>query len=198
MKLDNTKAIKRLLNFDIEGTFFMVQVMIRRKDQPDPESFKSDNIILKDYFIKSEKDFDNKIGEIKKLCDAFIARAYIRLNRCFFDKVAFENLSIIAEYLQKGDFHSVKSSFATACGRRCYDPEKKWVIDIDFFGAQVDDEILMYHIQSAKSGYENNIIAKIPTLNGYHLITRPFDTREFIENFPDIDLHKNNPTVLYA
>lgn len=35
------------------------------------------------------------------------------------------------------------------------------------------------------------------TKSGYHLITKPFDMQVFRERFPDIDVHKNNPTNLY-
>lgn len=196
MEVNNISLIKRLLDFSLEDTFYFAQIFIRRKDQPNPEDFKSDNIILKDYFIKSLEDYDRKVEEMKKMCKAFNARAYFRLNRCFFNKVAFDHLAIVAEYLQKGNFHSVKAAYTTACGRRCFDPEKKWIIDVDF-DQSIDDEVLMYMIQNARSSYENNIIAKIPTLNGYHLITRPFDPREFAKNYPNIDIHKNNPTLLY-
>ena len=37
----------------------------------------------------------------------------------------------------------------------------------------------------------------IPTKNGYHLITTRFDIMEFKEYFPDIDIQKKNPTLLY-
>jgi hypothetical protein len=39
--------------------------------------------------------------------------------------------------------------------------------------------------------------AVIPTKNGYHLITERFDVKEFAEKYPDIDIQKKNPTLLY-
>ncbi|WP_265091158.1 hypothetical protein, partial [Acinetobacter baumannii] len=39
--------------------------------------------------------------------------------------------------------------------------------------------------------------AEIPTMNGCHLITKPFNLQKFKEKFPEIDVHKNNPTILY-
>lgn len=41
------------------------------------------------------------------------------------------------------------------------------------------------------------LIDEIPTVNGYHLITKPFNLQKFKEIFPYIDVHKNNPTLLY-
>ena len=39
--------------------------------------------------------------------------------------------------------------------------------------------------------------AIIPTKNGYHLITKRFDVMEFKKQYPDIDIAKKNPTLLY-
>lgn len=35
------------------------------------------------------------------------------------------------------------------------------------------------------------------TAHGYHLITAPFNIEKFSNQFSDIDVHKNNPTLLY-
>jgi hypothetical protein len=37
----------------------------------------------------------------------------------------------------------------------------------------------------------------IPTANGYHLITDRFDVMEFQKHFPNVDIQKKNPTLLY-
>ena len=39
--------------------------------------------------------------------------------------------------------------------------------------------------------------AIIPTKNGHHLITKRFDVQSFKEKYPDIDIQKKNPTLLY-
>jgi hypothetical protein len=43
----------------------------------------------------------------------------------------------------------------------------------------------------------NKIIETIPTKSGYHLITHRFNTQEFSKHYPDIDIQKKNPTLLY-
>ena len=35
-------------------------------------------------------------------------------------------------------------------------------------------------------------------INGIHLITTSFNLQQFKEKYPDIDIHKNNPTLLYC
>jgi hypothetical protein len=37
----------------------------------------------------------------------------------------------------------------------------------------------------------------IPTKNGVHLITDRFDVKTFSEQYPEIDIQKKNPTLLY-
>jgi hypothetical protein len=37
----------------------------------------------------------------------------------------------------------------------------------------------------------------IPTKSGHHLITKRFDVVAFKEEYPDIDIQKKNPTLLY-
>ena len=39
--------------------------------------------------------------------------------------------------------------------------------------------------------------AIIPTKNGHHLITKRFDVMSFKQEYPDIDIQKKNPTLLY-
>lgn len=31
----------------------------------------------------------------------------------------------------------------------------------------------------------------------HHLITEKFDSKTFKDKYPEIDIHKNNPTILY-
>jgi len=38
----------------------------------------------------------------------------------------------------------------------------------------------------------------VPTKNGYHLITRSFNMKVFSEKYPNIDVHKDNMTILYC
>ena len=38
----------------------------------------------------------------------------------------------------------------------------------------------------------------VPTKNGIHFICAPFDVASFKEKYPDIDVHKSNPTILYC
>jgi len=190
--VNNYEQIKSLLDFSIEDTFYFLQIFKRKKENPD---MKSDNIIIDNVFIKSIEDLEKKFPRIKVTCEAHNARAYIRLNRCFYNEVAMETLSVVVEYLQKKNQRNVKSAYTTACGRRCYDPEKKWIIDIDETELHLKDEIKDF-VNTQRSGFDTNVIAEIPTKTGVHLLTHPFDLREYGEKY-DTDIHKNNPVILY-
>jgi hypothetical protein len=39
--------------------------------------------------------------------------------------------------------------------------------------------------------------AVIPTKNGYHLITKRFDVEMFRKSYPQLDIQRKNPTLLY-
>jgi hypothetical protein len=45
--------------------------------------------------------------------------------------------------------------------------------------------------------YVSKVITQIPTKNGVHLITERFDVMEFKKHFPDIEIQKKNPTLLF-
>ena len=43
----------------------------------------------------------------------------------------------------------------------------------------------------------NKVEAVIPTKSGYHLITKRFDVDMFRKSYPQVDIQKKNPTLLY-
>jgi hypothetical protein len=45
--------------------------------------------------------------------------------------------------------------------------------------------------------YVPKVIKVIPTKSGYHLITERFDVMEFKKQYPEVDIQKKNPTLLY-
>ena len=55
-------------------------------------------------------------------------------------------------------------------------------------------------IEQLQSEIKNNqykILAEVPTLQGSHLICNPFRLDKFKQKFPEIETHKNNPTILF-
>ena len=73
--------------------------------------------------------------------------------------------------------------------------EKRWIVDIDTkengIENLISNEIYMLRPEGPK------VEMVIPTKNGYHLITSKFDVKTFKEKFPEMDIQKKNPTLLY-
>ena len=83
------------------------------------------------------------------------------------------------------------------CAGEIKGEKSRWIIDCDdiedtSYLARIHDFISYLEPEGPKS------IATIKTKSGYHLITTPFNLQQFKEEFPDIDVHKNNPTLLYC
>ena len=73
--------------------------------------------------------------------------------------------------------------------------EKRWIVDIDVKDAVFAERLSEFINAIRPEGPK--IETKIPTKNGYHLITKRFDVMEFKKHYLDIDIQRKNPTLLY-
>lgn len=194
LPLDNSELLRDFLNFESDDDFYFLQVMRRGKEN---EDMNCNNVVLATHFVKSLSHFDKLLPEVFTMCDAFNARAYLNLNRRSFKKCALKSLELLATTIAKEEYFGAKKCFTSAVGSTRGGGEKLWVVDIDG-----DDVIAMAHIietitECAPFDGEK-VKLKVPTKNGFHLITAPFNLHEFKTklNF-DLEVHKNNPTLLY-
>ena len=206
--VDNFEKIRPLLRFEQPGDCYYVQLLRRQSDDPminglpDPDYHGNmHSRSLKDYLIDSLEKFDRKREEIKKLCDTFNVRAYIRLNKRTYNKISMSMLKHIVDQLSSGQsFNSPFSLVASAAGlSNCAGTDKTWILDLDA-------EYLL-HLPSIKrmllnckpidqwflnwkdlrgidkeANDENTIMMffdmcfpEVKTKNGLHLISRPFN-----------------------
>lgn len=199
--MDNFKAIRDLLNFSDKDKFYLLQIFKRRKDNPE---MKKDMTIIDSFYISSLDQYDEMEERIKKICIDNNARAYFRLNRRSFKQVALKTLSRIAKMIEDENYEHVKRAYLSCAGEFHKEEDKTWIIDLDRNGAS--DEAYDAYINSVIFEAQNLIretgkddtMSIIPTKNGLHLICRPFNASKFKRIFPEIDLHKDNPTILYA
>jgi hypothetical protein len=191
--VDNFELIKPLLKFPNDDTYYHLQILRRGKDHPE---LPAANRVIKSYFIIDINDLDFYEQEIKNLCKLFGARAYINLAPKSIKKTTMLQLKYLAQRAYEGDFKKIWRSWNT-CAGEIKGEEPRWVVDID---KQLSEEeynrFLKYLTYLEPLG--NKVIVKIPTKDGIHLITKPFNIQQFKEQCPDIDVHKNNPTLLYA
>jgi hypothetical protein len=188
--IDNFELIKSLLEFPNDDIYYHLQILRRGKDHPE---LPAANRVIKPYFICSLESLDYVEDEIKKLCEFFGARAYINLTPKSIKKTTMLQLKYIAQRAYEGDFKKIWKSWNT-CAGEIKGEESRWVVDID---GNID-EFKVRKIIGMCNPLGPKIISTVPTKNGYHLITIPFNLQQFKENYPDIDVHKNNPTLLYC
>ena len=193
--INNIEIIKPLLNFENEGDFYMLYVFKRKKDQPVGERDNHQSVrTIRSYCIKSIEQLEKRYDEIMTLCEVFKARAYIHIQKQNHKDVALDMMMALAERIKNGQFEQ-QNLFDSVVGQlKTY--EKRWIIDIDNQDLYFDEEIQVYINEECRP-FGMKILANIPTKNGHHLITERFDVMKFREKYPDIDIQKKNPTLLY-
>lgn len=189
----NFDQIRKMLKFE-EDYFYFIQIIQRKKEHPE---LGSSNRVIRSYMISSLEKFDKNEDEITQMCKAFNARAYIHLNRRKWSTISFECLRHNAELIANSQYEGIKSSLETTIGRNNGEPKetRTWILDCD--GINTPSPLMMADIDHKLLPNGSKCLHIIPTKNGCHLITKPFDTQAFHSKYPDIEIHKDNPTILY-
>jgi len=182
------------LAFDSEEDFYFLQIYKRRKDNPE---LYRDMYVMNNYYIYSLEQYDRIQEDIIKECTVQNARAYIRLNRRNAKKVAFKVLTKLSVMLDAGQYKDVKAIFPAACGEVNSEPVKKWVVDVDTKDTETLHELIFFIKELQEISEKYKVEGIIPTKNGNHIISNPFNTKTFKDKYPHIDIQKDNPTILY-
>ena len=106
-------------------------------------------------------------------------------------------------------FDYIYRSYESAAGMKNVNiGNPRWIVDID---EKEISPLILSHIEfgcDPINKFESNfldfecefngkVIAKIPTKNGWHLITKPFNLQQFKQQYSNIEVQKNNPTLCY-
>ncbi len=192
--IDNLDFIKPLLNFSEEGDFYMLYVLKRKKDQPEGERDNHQSVrTIKTYCVDSIEYLYKRYDEIITLCEMFKARAYIHVQKQNHKDVSLHMIKALAQRLVDGQ-NNQKSLFDSVVGQM-KTLEKRWIVDVDVKSIEKVQEVSLFIDTVRPEGNKNE--ACIPTKNGFHLITKRFDVMEFKKKYPDMDIQKKNPTLLY-
>lgn len=194
-RVDNFELIKPLLDFSKPNTFYFIQILKRRKENPDMKN----GVQVKDnFYLYTEDDLENIKHKIVESCTIHNARAYINVNRLDLENIALHVSKKVIDLIIQGDYKAIKNAYPAVCGSHTSESNKRWIIDIDTIDGHdytlIRAMIGMLHAE-AKSNY--SIVAELPTKNGRHIIANPFNMKKFADRFPTIDVHKNSPTILY-
>jgi len=201
--IDNLEDIKGLLNFEKEGDFYMLYVFKRKKDQPEGERDNHQSVrTIKTYCVDSVQYLEKRYDEVKKLCELFNARAYIHVQKQNHSDVSLDMLATLAERIKNG-VHNQKGLFDSVVGQ-IKTNEKRWIIDVDDVSKFSFDRD-PYYISMREYIIELQLEANktlgmtfIKTKSGFHIITQPFNVMKFKERYPDVDIQKKNPTLLFV
>jgi uncharacterized protein YsxB (DUF464 family) len=192
--INNLELVKPLLNFENEGDFYMLYIFKRKKDQPEGERDNHQSVrTIRSYCIKSIEQLEKKYDEIIMMCEMFKARAYIHVQKQNHKDVSLNMMVALAQRIQDGN-HEQQNLFDSVVGQ-LKTLEKRWIVDIDTTDYHAVTEISQFINYLRPEGPKVEMV--IPTKNGYHLITKRFDVMEFKKQYPDIDIQKKNPTLLY-
>lgn len=192
--INNIELIKPLLNFKDKGDFYMLYVFKRKKDQPEGEKDNHQSVrTIKTYCIESIEHLERRYDEVIQLCEMFKARAYIHVQKQNQFDVSLNMMVQLAQRIQNGQ-HNQKGLFDSVVGQ-IKTNEKRWIIDVD--DMMEASPLMMAYIDNECKPYGPKIESIIPTKSGHHLITSKFDVMKFKERYPELDIQKRNPTLLY-
>ncbi len=191
--IDNLELIKPLLNFDDEDDFYMLYVFKRKKDQTTDKANHQSVRTIRSYCIKSIEQLEERYEEIKMLCEVFKARAYMHVQKQSHKDVSLDMLVMLAERIKSGQ-HKQQGLFDSVVGQLKTN-EKRWIIDVD--DVTEASPLMMAYIDHECRPIGPKIETIIPTKNGVHLITKKFDVMKFKKQYPNVDIQKKNPTLLY-
>lgn len=213
MFVDNFDLIRSQLTFETSYDQYICHIMRRAKDVKENKlGSEESQRLIKTYYINSIDYFDRKKEAIIELCESTHSRAYflpqVRNSRdCLISlgKLIFENI----------DNTDIKlDNLVRRASCSCHKSRnKKWILDFDDWSLEYFDSIL-------KDIKENLILTGrdpekdlyiVPTKNGKHIITSPFNQQELVKKHPLIFegvktingekvvglLHKDSATLLY-
>ena len=170
--------------------FMHLQVIRRGKDHP---NLPAANRTIQTYYVQSKEHLDRIKDEVIQLCEMYGARAYINIAGKDFDSLAKLTMSKLAERIYMGDCKKIYKLFNSTAGE-LKSRRSLFLIDIDKDELENLEEIKKWIYEHISEFRE---IIEIPTKTGVHLITSPFNVAQFKHTFPFVDVHKNNPTILY-
>lgn len=204
-----------------EGDFFFVQILKRRKENPE---LKKDVSLIANYFLYAIEEFISLEEDIIQICKENNARAYIRLNKRNDKKIALQTLKIAIDDIISGTY---KSRFDEIYRFTDSEPHKslemvKLITDsimvknfepvrfahlsacgqfasdpVKKWLIDLDDKSMLDEVRDFLNTI-TNVLETIPTKNGYHLITPGFNPNLFTTKYKNIVMQKDSPTILYS
>jgi hypothetical protein len=208
MVVDNIDNVREHMDFQDSNDVYLIVIMRRKKDfckgtWPSVRSNQAQRV-LKTYFIRSVKDFDDHVNEIKELCILLNARAY------FYPQVRDISSCMVALNRQTLDNITQPQAQPNSMLLRSFAAEKssrarRWLIDIDSVDGIItedDKEAVLKYFTSGEHNIGNGYWSN-RSVTGLHIITERFDKRNIFDEwkltFPHLtaEIKPDNATLLY-
>ena len=183
--VNNIEIIRNNLKFDKFGEFYYISIIQRSKDGILIRGAHDNARRIRTFYVFSLEEFDKIIPFITEICDKLGARAYIEMNRKNIFKCQLECIKRLLEVIEHQTLKSrtIMDSVVAAAPSR----DKLWLIDID--APEALEEVVNYIEKKNVTYYI------IPSVNGKHIITSRFDSREWY--FENAEIKRNAFTLLY-
>lgn len=206
--INNINLILPHFYFNEGNNMFMhCQIVQRAKDHKGERVREG---AIKTYFIRSREHLERVMPEIILLCEHYGARAYINIAGKDFDQLQKLMLKKLCDDVCQNNVRNPRKCLNSAAGE-LKSRRPKWIIDIDDITIKEsvlkyldkefkDKRIALLGVPMIDSVFREctYLCGEIPTVQGCHLIVKPFNLKKFSEEFPDIDVHKNSMgTLLY-
>lgn len=198
-KIDNFELLNSLIEkeFVSEDVFFLGEIITRKKENP--EQTKSAKIV-ETIFLKKVDSLMRKKDYIIKICNAINARFYLYINPRSHKRVTLEMAHRLTDMIRREEF-LCNLQIAEKMAGKTPNGRKYWVVDIDTQSKE-DQKLIEESISDCLPDVgQSKVILRIPTKNGIHLITKPFDKKDFfakvgLENI-ELSVFDNSPTLVY-
>lgn len=203
MTVDNFKIFQDFFDqLKSSDDFYFVQVIQRKKDGVNLPSYTSGARVIRSFYFYTKEEFLRQEQYIKDMCKSNNARAYFWVNPRNAVDIACESIKQFSDLIQNGNAKQGVAVYDRVTGAsRSNKYDKLWTVDLDSKDDKYINQIVEL-INKCRGKEENKIKHFIPTFNGVHLLTSGFNIEHFkqllaIEQLRNIDIHKNNPSLLY-
>lgn len=195
--VDNFELIRNALSFRNEKSFYFVQVLKRKKENPEMKSYSRP---IESFYVFSKESLDAYMPHIIEKCEQNRARAYIKMNCLDAERVMHESAIQMIREADAGHWKAMSSVLNSACGMcgKQDGNEKLYLVDIDDEFVDRADEIEAFiETECEPITEKKKLLLKVPTRNGLHFLTTGFNKQRFRSVYSGIDVHDDGITLLY-
>jgi len=206
--VDNFVEVEKLLNFQDDKEFYFLQILKRKKENPD---MKGDSVPLKTVYIHRHGQLLDIAPDLIEMAEAKNARIYLNPNVKSSKKALLQCIAEMARRAAAEDYFKPHKIYDSVVGQIGACRDNRWIVDIDndyienYLGRSVDMDSMEEFVKKVLDTLEecepkntDKYAGHVVTRNGIHIITRPFNPVAFSKVFPKLDVHKNNPTLVYC